>query len=39
MIEFGICEYTRPDPQLQKAKAQHSVLMANLNRQGKSSFT
>ena len=23
-----------PDPQLQKAKAQHSVLIANLNRQG-----
>ena len=27
-------EDTRPDPQLQKAKAQHSILMANLNRQG-----
>jgi len=25
---------TRPDPQLQKAKAQHSMLIANLNRQG-----
>jgi hypothetical protein len=29
-----LCEDTRPDPQLQKAKAQHSMLMANLNRQG-----
>jgi hypothetical protein len=34
LIEFIICEDTRPDPQLQKAKAQHSMLMANLNRQG-----
>jgi hypothetical protein len=34
LIEFKICEDTRPDPQLQKAKAQHSMLMANLNRQG-----
>jgi len=25
---------TKPDPQLQQAKAQHSVLLANLNRQG-----
>ena len=33
MIEFKFCEYTRPDPQLEKAKAQHSTLMANLNRQ------
>jgi hypothetical protein len=23
-----------PDPKLQKAKAQHSMLIANLNRQG-----
>ena len=34
LIEFNFCEDTRPDPQLQKAKAQHSMLMANLNRQG-----
>jgi hypothetical protein len=34
LIEFKFCEDTRPDPQLQKAKAQHSMLMANLNRQG-----
>ena len=34
MIEFKFCEDTRPDSQLQKAKAQHSVLVANLNRQG-----
>ena len=34
LIEFKFWEYTRPDPQLQKAKAQHSMLMANLNRQG-----
>ena len=34
MIEFKFCEYTRPDPQLEKAKAQHSMLMANLNRLG-----
>ena len=34
LIEFKLCEDTRPDPQLQKAKAQHSVLLANLNRQG-----
>ena len=32
LIEF--CEDTRPDPQLQKAKAQQSMLMATLNRQG-----
>jgi hypothetical protein len=32
LIEFKLCEDTRPaDPQLQKAKAQHSMLMANLN--------
>ena len=31
-LKFG--EDTWPDPQLQKAKAQHSVLIANLNRQG-----
>jgi len=36
LIEFKFCEDTRPDPQLQKAKAQHSVLIANLNRQGNS---
>jgi len=34
MIEFKFCEDTRPDPQLKKAKVQHSMLMANLNRQG-----
>ena len=34
LIEFKICEDTRPDLQLQKAKAQHSTLMANLNIQG-----
>jgi hypothetical protein len=34
LIEFKFCEDTRPDPRLQKAKAQHSMLMANLNRQG-----
>jgi len=31
---YPFCEATRPDPQLQKAKAQHSMLMANLNRHG-----
>ena len=34
LIEFKFCKGTRPDPQLQKAKAQHSMLIANLNRQG-----
>jgi hypothetical protein len=34
LVEFKFCEDTRPDPQLQKAKAQHSMLIANLNRQG-----
>jgi len=34
VIEFKFCEDTRPDPQLQKAKAHHSMLIANLNRQG-----
>jgi hypothetical protein len=35
LIEFKFCEDTRPDPpQLQYAKAQHSMLIANLNRQG-----
>ena len=34
LIESKLCEDTRPDPRLQKAKAQHSVLIANLNRQG-----
>ena len=34
LIEFKFCEGTRPDPQLQKARAQHSMLIANLNRQG-----
>ena len=35
LIEFIFCEDTaRIDPQLQKAKAQHSKLIANLNRQG-----
>ena len=33
MIDFNFCEDTRPDPQLKKAKAQHSVLIADLNRQ------
>ena len=32
LVEFKFCEDTRPDPQLQKAKAQHSMLMAT--RQG-----
>jgi hypothetical protein len=30
LIEFKIFEDTRPDPQLQKVKAQHSMLIANL---------
>jgi hypothetical protein len=34
LIEFNFCEGTRPDPQIQKAKSQHSMLIANLNRQG-----
>ena len=35
LIEFKFCQDTRPeDPQLQKAKAQHSVLIINLNKQG-----
>ena len=34
VIEFKLCEDTRPDPQLLKAKAQYSMFMANLNRQG-----
>jgi len=34
LIEFKFCEDTRPDPQLQRAKSQHSVLIVNLNRQG-----
>jgi hypothetical protein len=34
LIEFQFCEDTRPDPQPRKAKAQHSVLIDNLNRQG-----
>jgi len=34
LIEFKFCEDTRPDPQLQKAIAQHSMLMTNLNGQG-----
>ena len=34
LIEIKFCEDTRPDPQLQKAKAQHSVLIGNLNGQG-----
>jgi len=33
LIEFKLCEDTRLDPQLQKANAQHSMLMASLNRQ------
>jgi hypothetical protein len=34
LIKFKLCEDTRPNPQLQKAKAQHSMLIANLiNRQ------
>ena len=32
--EFKFCEDTRPNFQLQKAKAQHSMVIANLNRQG-----
>ena len=31
LIEFKLCEDTRPDSQLQKAKAQHSMLIANLS--------
>ena len=38
LIEFKFCEDTRPDPQLQEAKAQHSMLIANLNRQGYREF-
>jgi hypothetical protein len=34
LTEFKFCEDTRPDPQIRKAKAQHSILIANLNRQG-----
>jgi hypothetical protein len=34
LIEFKSREDNRPDPQLQNAKAQHSMLIANLNRQG-----
>jgi hypothetical protein len=34
LIEFKFCEDTRSDPKLQKVKAQHSMLIANLNRQG-----
>ena len=34
LIEFELCEDTRPDPRHQKAKPQHSMLIANLNRQG-----
>jgi len=34
LIEFIFYEDTRPDPQFQKAKAQHSVLISNLHRQG-----
>jgi hypothetical protein len=33
LIEFKLCEDTRPDPQLQKAQAQHSILIANLAKQ------
>jgi hypothetical protein len=32
LIEFELCEDTRPDPQLQKAKAQHNMLMAKQTR-------
>jgi len=32
--ELKFSEDTRPDPQLRKAKAHHSMLIANLNRQG-----
>ena len=34
LIEFKFCEDTWPDSRLQKAKAQRSMLIANLNRQG-----
>ena len=37
MNEFKLCEDTRTDPQLQKAKAQHSVLIANLKDKNKGS--
>jgi len=34
LIEFKYCEDPRPGPQLQKAKAQHSMLMGKPNIQG-----
>jgi hypothetical protein len=34
LTKLKFCEDTRPDPQLQKAKTQHSILIANLNRLG-----
>ena len=34
LIDAKLCEDTRPDPQFQKAKAQHSMLISNLHRQG-----
>ena len=34
LINFEFYEDTRPDPQLQKAKAQRSVLITNLHRHG-----
>jgi len=36
LIEFEFCEDTMSEPQFQKAKlkAQHSVLISNLHRQG-----
>jgi len=33
LIEVNSCECARRDPQFQKAKAQHSVLIAKLHRQ------
>ena len=38
LIEFKFCEDTWPDSRLQKAKAQRSMLIANLNRQGYREF-
>ena len=34
LLELKLCEDTRPDLQIQNTKAQHSMPIANLNRQG-----
>jgi hypothetical protein len=40
LIEFKFCQNTRPDPQFQKAKAHHSVLISYIDMDiGKSSST